>query len=374
MTVFRSEPTKDGRRYRFRCSWTDGTGARHQHTSGAFMLASQAKKAEAEYLLSHNKSVAQRFTFSEMIDEYLASKKLAKPSTVSNTRNCLEHVRAVLGPVRIDNLKNEQWQSFLDYLETLKMQNHRRNRIIEYAVAVCNFANKRYGVYTPVPSRFDKFNEADDHPFGKQMEFWSPDQFQAFISAVDDPMYNSLFTLLYATGMRSGEALALRWSDFDFNGGYVSINKTVNTKLKGSSWVILPPKTRSSIRTIKGPDFAFKRLLSYRDKLPPLLKNSPDAFVFGGDRPIPNSTLQKKWHAYYQKAVEVASGLPAIRLHSLRHSCASALIGAGATIVYVSKYLGHSSVKETLDTYSHFMPSEADRMADQMDAILKNGL
>lgn len=364
--IYKQEPTKDGRRYYFRVSWTDGTGKHHRHQSKAFMYAAEAKRAEAEFLLSHNKTVSQRYTFSQMIDEYLQTKKDGKPSTFSNTKNCLEHARRSLGSIRIDTLKNEQWQAFLDYLASLKMKNHRRNRIIEYTMAVCNFANKRYGVYTPVPSRFDKFSEAADHPFGKQMEFWTTEQFQQFISVVDDPLYNALFTLLYATGMRSGEALALYWSDIDFANHLITINKTVNTKL-GNGFTVLPPKTRSSIRTIKAPEIAFKRLLALRDKLPQSLVNSPEVFVFGLDRPIPNSTLQKKKHDYCVKA-----GVPEIRVHSLRHSCASALISSGATIVYVSKYLGHSSVKETLDTYSHFMPSEADKMADQMDLLLKN--
>ena len=88
--------------------------------------------------------------------------------------------------------------------------------------AIFNFAVKYYGLpYNPVQR---------SGPMGKKksdlMQFWKPDEFQLFIEAVSDkPMSQVIFNLLYWTGMRSGELLALTLNDFDFEERTVSINK-----------------------------------------------------------------------------------------------------------------------------------------------------
>lgn len=366
MPVYKApKPTKDGRRYYFQVNTNN-----HRYTSKKYRYAEDCKKAEAQYLLNLKKSVATRYTFNEMIDEYLVEKEeTSKPTTLNNTRNCLQHTRNVLGDVRINKLTKEKWAQFLEYLKNQEMKNHRRNRIIEYTCAVIDYANKRYDVYTNIPEKFNKFNEKADVPLVKKMEFWTPEQFQEFISVVDDPMYHALFTLLYATGLRSGEALALTWADIDFSTGNISVTKTVNTKLKGQRFLVLPPKTRSSIRTIRAPKKALDELFAFRELVIGYPHFSPQAFVFGLDRPIPNSTLQKRKHDYYMKVNDPE--LPEIRLHSFRHSTASNLIHSGKlSVVFISKYLGHSSVKETLDTYSHFFPNETDVVAEEMDKLL----
>lgn len=368
MPVYKDTPTKDGRKYYFVVSW-NVAGERHRYKSRKYRYIEECKKAEAQYLLTLNKSIASRYTFNEMIDEYLASRSdQVKVTTIRNARNCLEHTRKVLGDVRINKLTKAQWISFLEYLKQQPMKNHRRNRIIEYTNAVINYAFKRYDIYTNIPSKFDKFNEKADVPVDQKMEFWTPDQFQRFISQVDDIMYLNLFTMLYATGMRSGECLALQWSDLDFEKHTISISKTVNTKM-GKEYIILPPKTKSSIRTIRAPEKLFKSLSEYRDKVVRHPAYSPQAFVFGLDRPIPNSTLQSKKHQYYSKIPNC--DFPEIRLHSFRHSTASNLIHSGKlSIVFISKYLGHSSVKETLDTYAHFFPNETDIVAAEMEKVI----
>ena len=365
--------TKDGRQYYFVVSWSHN-GKRERYKSKRYLKREECVKAEARFRLELGKSTSQRFTFNEMIDEYLADKRQnAKPTTLNNTEYCLRHTRNALGNVPINKLTNEKWQGFLNYLQEQPMRNHRRNRIIEYTVAVCNFANRRHNVFTAVPSRFDKFNEQADKPLDEKMEFWTPQEFNTFISVVDDLLYSTLFLFLYGTGMRSGEALALTWNDINFEKGTISISKTVNTKLKGKGFTVLPPKTKSSIRTIRAPQIVCERLLELSEHSFEYAQNIKEAFIFGGERPIPNSTLQHAKHRYYLKAKEIEPSLQEIRIHSLRHSCASALISSGATIVYVSKYLGHSSVKETLDTYSHFMPNESEVIASAMNDILKKG-
>ena len=79
---------------------------------------------------------------------------------------------------------------------------------------------------------------------------------------------------------------------------------------------------------------------------------SNNIFVFGGQVPVSDQTLRRRFDSYAQKA-----GVKKIRIHDLRHSHASLLINKGQNILIVSKRLGHSNITQTLNTYSHLMPN-----------------
>ena len=82
------------------------------------------------------------------------------------------------------------------------------------------------------------------------------------------------------------------------------------------------------------------------------IQEKPSYFVFGGYRPIPESSIQGRKNYFFKKA-----GLAPIRLHDFRHSCASFLINHGTTPVLVSKWLGHANISMTLNVYSHLWPN-----------------
>ena len=64
------------------------------------------------------------------------------------------------------------------------------------------------------------------------------------------------------------------------------------------------------------------------------------------------------------------AGLPKIRFHDLRHTCATLLLLKGVHPKFVQNLLGHRSIKITLDLYSHWMPDMGDFTADAMDSVL----
>jgi integrase len=72
-----------------------------------------------------------------------------------------------------------------------------------------------------------------------------------------------------------------------------------------------------------------------------------------------------------QAANEKAASLPHIRIHDFRHSCASLLINNGASIILVSKYLGHSNISTTLNTYSHLYKNQFDEIVNTIDNLDK---
>lgn len=169
---------------------------------------------------------------------------------------------------------------------------------------------------------------------------WSPDQFAQFLAVVDQPLFYVLFSFIYYTGVRKSEALSLRKGDF--SDGSVHVR---GTKTAGSDRVLTLAPSLCAI-------------------LKPVLEalESDDDLVF----PMCSATM----HTYFQ-AYTVKSGLPPIRIHDLRHSFATNLIGSGANIVAVSKYLGHATIDQTLKTYAHLLKKADDEMVNMINGIIR---
>ena len=193
----------------------------------------------------------------------------------------------------------------------------------------------------------------DDSPV-REVQFYTLDQWKKFISVVDDPTYHLFFSLLYYTGMRRGEAECLTPQDFDSNLNTIRINKTLTRKSE-EAWKVTTPKTKSSIRTVAIPESLAVELMVY------MASNGRHPFIWG-EEPLRGRTTDRRWKMYQDLAE-----LPHIRLHDLRHSHASFLLSQGVSIVAVSHRLGHKSTQQTLDTYSHMMPSEEDQILRVLD-------
>lgn len=193
----------------------------------------------------------------------------------------------------------------------------------------------------------------DDSP-AKEVQYYTLEQWQKFISVVDDPTFHLFFSLLYYTGMRRGEAECLTPQDIDSNANTIRINKTLTRKSE-EAWKVTAPKTKSSIRTIAIPESLMTELMVY------VFTHGKQKFIWG-EEPLRGRTTDRRWKMYQDLAE-----LPHIRIHDLRHSHASFLLSQGVSIVAVSHRLGHKSTQQTLDTYSHMMPSEEEQILRVLD-------
>lgn len=180
---------------------------------------------------------------------------------------------------------------------------------------------------------------------------WTIEEFNQFIEFEPSPLYKAAFTFLYMVGCRCGELLGFQYTDF--KDGRVRIHQQMTDR------GLAPLKTESSERTLKLPD-------AVQTALEPILSGCSEEhpFVF----PIPKVTL----YDHFKRAIR-ESGVPEIRIHDLRHSFATNAICSGASIVAVSKYLGHSSITITLNTYTHLLEKTDDEMIEIMNDLYKNG-
>lgn len=170
----------------------------------------------------------------------------------------------------------------------------------------------------------------------------------------------NLLGILFFTGMRIGELLALRWSDVDFQTDTITINKTVSAGTIGT------PKTMSSDRDIEMIDQArefFKKQM--------LLTGMKNTYVF----------LNSKQSHYTQgsqlllkfKALLKELNLQDRTLHSARHTFASMMLNNGIDPMWVSATLGHENVKITLEIYAHFLPRKEKMKIEFLKKRYKNG-
>jgi len=186
--------------------------------------------------------------------------------------------------------------------------------------------------------------------------------------------FKALFSLMLTSGMRPSEALALKWSDVDFQQNRVQVAKTLLHAEKGGGWSLEETKTDRSRRTIPLPLSTMADLKEHKnDQLEQILEAKPKSynnhgFVFAArnGEPMDRRNIIKR----YFKPMLKRAGLPDIRLYDLRHTCATLLLRAGENPKIVSERLGHASIVLTLDTYSHVLPDMQQSCADKLEDIL----
>lgn len=201
----------------------------------------------------------------------------------------------------------------------------------------------------------------------------SPEEAAAILRAVEAHRWGAMYGLILAVGLRSGEARALRWADVDWDGRTISVRHTL-TRLDGE-WVLTPPKSERSMRTLPLPQFAVDMLSEHQalesgDDGGAAAAANPLGLIFtsAAGTPIDASNAVNEF-----KRTLAFAGLPARRLHDLRHGCASLLLSRGVSPRVVMETLGHSQISLTMDTYSHVLPSLQRDAADQMQEALHLG-
>lgn len=192
---------------------------------------------------------------------------------------------------------------------------------------------------------------------------------------LDTAIYNrlkSLFSLLITTGMRPGEALALKWNDIDFENNRITINKSLS-RVDGK-WSLKEPKTSHGRRTIPVPSEVMKDIKEHKElqdhEKVGLKTNdySDHDFVYATKTGEPFN--DRNIISQYFKPLLKNAGLPDIRLYDLRHTCATLLLSAGVNPKIVSERLGHADVSLTLNTYSHVLPDMQESAAKKIEGML----
>lgn len=187
----------------------------------------------------------------------------------------------------------------------------------------------------------------------KEMLFWTKEEYLKFADVMmDKPLSYYAFEMLYWTGIREGELLALTPADFNFEKQTVTINKSFQ-HLNGRD-IITSPKTEKSNRTIKLPNFLCDEIQDY-------LKMLYDVGLDDRMFPVTKSYLYREMERGSKQA-----GIKRIRIHDIRHSHVSLLIDMGFSATAIADRVGHESIDITYN-YAHLFPSKQTEMAEKLD-------
>ena len=212
--------------------------------------------------------------------------------------------------------------------------------------AILNFACRYYGLPTNPAARAGSIGRNEVH-----QAFWTLDDFHRFAMTLREPAQIMLFYLLFWTGCRIGEVLALTWDDVDADA--IHISKTMS-RLRGAPY-ILAPKTRERVRTVPLRAFISSMLTDYKQLT---VDTGPELFQ------IASSAAARLLARHAKQA-----GLERIRIHDLRHSHASMLIQAGVPAIAIAERLGHKNAQTTLRVYAHLYQSTKDEVVSVLEKI-----
>jgi integrase len=204
----------------------------------------------------------------------------------------------------------------------------------------------------------------------KRRKTWTADELRAFLTYTRSHRLYAALLLAATTGMRRGEILGLRCCDVDLERGRISITQTLIAP--EYELMFSAPKTEKGQRgvALDGATTAalgqrLERLRHEREQLG--LPWDGQALLFPQEDGSP--TVPHLFTLMF-KSLTRAAGLPAIRLHDIRHTYATLALQAGVHPKVVSERLGHSSISITLDTYSHVIPTLQESAAELVAAMV----
>lgn len=305
-----------------------------------------------------------KITFDDASIDYLKylNHKLNINTFDINSRKFKKYILSYFSKNNIFDLSCKDYIHWQYYIDSYNFSYNYKSSLHYIFSDFLNFCTIFYDLSDNVAKKVGNFKNNNIVDNGS---IWSLNDFSHFIEVVDDLLYKAIFELLFFTGVRKSEALALTWNDIDFNNCFIVINKQTTRFSNNGRTILISPKTSSSNRRISINDNLVNTLNDlYNYYSEHFVKFDNSWFVFGGINPISHTQLKRK-KDFYCDIAEVKK----IKLHEFRHSHACLLFKNGVPIEDVSRRLGHSSLSMTMDTYLRFLPSNEKRVVDTLNSL-----
>lgn len=343
---------KDEQRGTFFCSfyYTDWTGEKKKKTKRGFKLKREAQAFERSFL--EQTQGEPTMTFASLVDLYLADARTRlRLSTVTTKEYVIKSkMLPFFGKLRLDQITPahvRKWQNEL--IEQGFKDTYLRTIHIDLST-IFNYACRYYNLSGNPCAKAGAIGKSK----AERLNFWTQEEYQLFIESLkDQPIAHTAFQLLYWSGMRIGELLALEPEDFDFVRKSVSVNKSFQRI--GKADIITDPKTDKSKREILLPAFLCLEVQEYIKR-----------------RAISKERLFPFTKQYFTTKLAKAcekSGVKRIRVHDIRHSHASLLIELGFSPLLIAERLGHENIETTLNIYSHLYPNKQAELVEKLENL-----
>lgn len=354
MSVYKDNATG---KWRVIYRYTDITGKRKQTQKRGFETKREAVAWEHEMMLKSQAKLDMTFgSFYEIYEADKAS-RLMRSTWETKSHIIRTKILPYFADRKIDEIEvrdviawqNELLAAFKDEGKEEKYSQDYLRTIQAQLTAIFAHAVKYYNL----PKNPSSLAGTIGKEVPKEMQFWTKEEYLKYAeSMMDKPRSFYAFELLYWTGIRSGELLALTPSDFDFENQTLRINKTFH-RSKGED-IITSPKTAKSNRIIMLPPFLCDEIKDYLEMF----------YEIGENERMFSFTKSYLGHEMERGCKE--SGVKKIRIHDLRHSHVSLLIDMGFSALAIGNRVGHETEKITY-RYAHLFPTVQNEMAEKLE-------
>ena len=364
---------KDGtKRYLIKCymGLDSLTGKRITTTRRGFKTQKEASLAEARLKLEYEEKTFDaknsKYTFQQIYELFLVEhKNTVKSGTYATTvRYAKLHILPKIANKKIDSFTVLDCQKLVnqwaEYFNSAKYPKGIAQQVFDYAIKM-NIITDNPMRKVKLPKRKETINEVN--------KFYNTDELKHFFDCVKDygnMKYLAFFRLLAFTGMRKGEALALNWSDIDFNKKQVHITKGVVLD-ENETPMISTTKTKKSVRTVSLDDESIATLRKWKIEQAKELMSiginslNKHQLLFTYDA---NKLYRPSYSNCWLEQIIKKYNLKKITMHGFRHSHCSLLFEMGTPIQVVQDRLGHTNIKTTMDIYTHVTEKQRDDIAE----------
>ena len=299
-----------------------------------------------------------------------------KQSSFDRLEKTAKHqIIPILGNVKLKKLKADQIQQMLSVIaesqsySTVKKAHDFMNGMLKHAKAAGDISSNPMDMVQMLSRA--KFEKETEHRFftDDECRIITEECLRTYSNGEPVYPYGDAYILALHTGLRKGELTGLEWDDWNEADNYLFVRRSVQSvkkrdkngnATKGYELVTTEPKTKNGKRKVPLNSSAIAALRRMREAHP----DSKTIVCNTKGKIVPPDHLNRTLNRVLDNA-----GIERTGMHTFRHTFASRLFAKGADVKTVSKYLGHSSVQVTYDTYIHLIEKTDTSVVDLLDSF-----
>ncbi|MEV2909771.1 site-specific integrase [Paenibacillus larvae] len=330
------------------------------------------------------KMTLKQFIENEWEPKYASNTENLSPLTYRTYKHYIKnHIMPIFGQKKLDDVKTLHIVTFIDNLSKPDMRKDGKSGKLSPGTV-----QYIYRVLKNIFTRATEWQLIKSNPIigvkkpkvvQVEFDFYDENEAREVIKALykEPRRWRLLILGAMIGGCRRGELVGLEWSDIDFENKTISIRKSISLTSESKA-IVKEPKSKSSIRTIDMPDWFMEELKEYKREWGEEKRSVGDKWL-GGDRlfifhagfgkPLYHTSPTGWWDNFIKR-----HNLKRVRFHDLRHSSATLLIEAGASMKAIQRRLGHSKHQITADVYAHVTKKVSRETAEKFDKFAPNNL
>ena len=356
--------------YEARWTWEDASGQR-RYGRERFDTLKAAKTHRAKMIASiaaGGHEAAPRMTVGEYYEQWVARKQHEWTTGTAYTRawQWRKYIAPELAGIKLVSVTKPKCQQIVNDLAAQHKPAMVRNVYALLASILKGAMLDGYITRNPAVGVDLPRERRPDH------EVWTPEQVRDFLASAKDSPYFAIYHLLLTTGMRNGEALALRWDNVDLDRGTVIVRDTMRRMPSGRFEPAQSTKTGKS-RLIVLTEGCVQTLRQHKRKQDAMRAEADRwddrGYVF--TRPDGRYLNQVAVSNRLKLDIEQAEITPVLTLHGFRHTVATMLMMEGVQDRAIQDLLGHSTVSTTMNMYAHVTERLRRTTSERVSALLE---